>query len=521
MTLKHSGHIVGALCFIHSGALRDGSASGLRCVLAYAAGIDCDGSACCFNNRDFAGKDAMKTEVQEMAPCRQKITVEFTPEEVDAAFTESYESLMSNVAIKGFRRGHVPLARLKRQFGKDVAKEVCGKLVEKGLSDTLEEKSLKPMGEFEAELDDLTASPGESLTFSGEIDIRPDFELPEYEKVEVEDSFQPAAEEDVDQGLEEYRRRFADEIPTDEPAGESDLVDADIVMTCEGKELWRSPAERAVPIRLDGANLAGIPVEDFAKKLAGISKGESRTLDHELPEDYSDKEVAGKTAKVEINAKAVKKVVLPEVNDEFAKRLGMSDLPALREQVKASIEASRKQASSEQLEQDIVDKIIELTPFDLPQGVLERQKEVTLERTKNQFIRAGIEPDALDERADEIEEAATKSAERTIRRVLIFQAIAEKEEISVSEGEFQGQIQTLANHYRVPPAKMLRIIERNEGGVGMMLEELRDIKVTRFLMDKVSVKGGEKDSQAEGSPAEDANEGGAEEVAEANKEASS
>lgn len=425
----------------------------------------------------------MKVEVTDVAPCRKKLSVEVPAEKVDEVYEETYSFLQSNVQVKGFRKGHAPKRVLQRKFKDEVSKDVRGKLFQQSYEEALKENDLSPMGDPDLDVETLTAEPGQSFSFETEVDVRPKFDLPEYKGLKLTETVEVISDESVDEQLKNMRHSFAQHESVEDKSQADDMLEVDVVAMVEEEELLNEKAQR---VRIDGERLFGIECKDLVEKLTGLAKGDETALELALPDDFYKEEMRGKTTKIQLTVTDVLRAELPEMDDAFAKNLGMDSMDKLRDTIRRNIRTEREREARQTLEQDAAGELIDACSFDLPEEFMKRQTEAALIRSKMQMARMGATKEYMDEQAEEIEKSSKEETERTVRRTIIFDAIADKEEIEVSEEEIWGQIQMLARSYNITPEKMLKRVQDNNGLMAIA-SELRDIKVTKVILDAAEI----------------------------------
>jgi trigger factor len=340
------------------------------------------------------------------------------------------------------------------------------------------------MGEPDLDPESLEVHRDDAFRFTTEVDVRPEFELAAYKNLVLHESIEPVTDEEVESRLEALRENFADQTPADGPAAAGHLVEGTVVLTCGDEELVNQEG-RAV--RLEGSSFFGYEVGDLVEHLGGATPGETREIPFTIPEEHPREDLRGQPATIRLSVEKVLASQLPEVDDAFAGRLGMQSVDQLRQQIKESIESDRRTSAREETERELIDKLIEANPFDLPEQVLEHLTQSSLERSKAQMQYMGRTPEEIEAATEELTESSRQEAERTVRRMIILDAIAEKEEITVTEADFQQHLQMLSQAYRTPPADLLKNIEQR-GGLASMENEIRDIKVTQLLLDEAEIQ---------------------------------
>jgi trigger factor len=426
----------------------------------------------------------MEIQIEEVAPCRKRLTVDCSEEDVNQAFEESFKEVMNLAQLPGFRKGHAPRRMIERKFGDQITDDVRGRLFRQGLADGLKRENLSPMGEPEIQLEKLDVRRGQSLQFSTEIDVRPQFELKPCEGLKLTERVRAVSDEEVDERLEQLRARFADYEETNRPAEKENLVEGAVRLTCGEEEVFHQE-ERA--IRIEGSTIFGIEAGDLEEKLGGIQVGETRSIDFTMPDSYPREELRGKAATFTITPTKILETRLPEIDDAFAQRLGMESAQSLSDQIRESIRGEHKNESRQALEEDLLTRLIEENPFDIPQGLKDRQAQANFQRSEMNLRFMGGGNAEIDEtQRENLRKESDEQADRQIRRMILFDAIGDKEGVSVSQGELSAHIEQLARYYRTPPKKMLQDIEERQG-LGMVEAELRDIKVVQALLDKAEV----------------------------------
>ncbi len=426
----------------------------------------------------------MSIDVTDVAPCRKRVKVEVPATRVDSLFDETYNSIGQQVALKGFRKGHAPRRALEKRFAGEVARDVRSRLMQEVLGEGLREKNLSPLGEPELDSETLEAKPGEAFRFEAEIDVRPDFELPEYKGLAITDPAVAPTEEEIQEQLQRLADYFKDHQVKLTPAEEGDVLEADVVFSARGETLFEESDQR---IAVEGSQVFGIEVEGLVARLAGAEPGGQILLTLTLPEDYPRKDLRGVEAELRLSVKKVLRTVTPPVDDELAKKLGMDDLAALRRQIENNLEGEKRTEARKAMEAQLADKLLESVSFELPEAFLRKQIDQNTARTRMRLAQMGAGAEFLQEREEELKERAASETEREIRRTIVYDAIADQEKIEVEEAEIRAHLDALARHHQPTPAKMLeRIQELN--GLPAMAAEIRDLKVTQFLLDHADIQ---------------------------------
>lgn len=422
----------------------------------------------------------MEYEIIDAGPCRKRLLLKFSAEDIDAAFDETYREINGYVQIKGFRKGKAPRHALEKRFGKEAAGTAKQELTEKNLADVIEKEKLQVIGSVIDKNKDAMPAPGEPFQVEIEMDVAPDFELPEYKGVLIESVPVEVTDARVDEAIDRYRAAFTTFTPTEEAAKEGDVVILDFTSRVDGQEIISMQDQK---LRVEGEIIFDLPYPELVSTFVGAKAGDVKTFTLTLPEDHTSDELRGKPADFEATIKAVEAAQVPEMNDAFAEGLGMGTLDDLRERVRRNLAHEAMVDASLKEEDLLVDTLLAGLDFEVPQAMVEGETDALLEQRLNQLARSGAVPgDALQKQVESYRPEAREMAIRQVRWGILARKIADKEEITVTPEDLNQQIESLAASYRTTPAKMLKHI-RNAGGVEPMVDQVRFMKVVKFLRD--------------------------------------
>lgn len=409
--------------------------------------------------------------------CRYSLEVTVPVEEVERETERVVEALREKVRLPGFRPGKVPAGIIRSRFAAEVRQQVLEALVPKALRQEVEKANLPLVGE--PDIHDLEFEPGKPLRFRAEFEVIPEFELQEYRGLTVSYSEPEVTEEDIDRRLEELREQKADYVNVDpRPAADGDyvLVHLESVAGVEGK-----------PIRQEDLMLhLGDPdtLPDFTENLRGVAPGEEKEFDVAYPEDYGEPRLAGKRVRFRVLLKAIRRKELPELNDEFAKDLGdYQDLAELREEVRKSLLAEREFLAQQRAKNELIDKLVDLHDFPVPEVFVERQMEANVEQRMRELVAQGVDPRSIRLDWDKVRQAQGERARREVKASMILERIADREAIETTYEELDREIQRIARQRREPVPAVRKRLEQ-EGQLRRLASRIRIDKTLNFLFEQ-------------------------------------
>ena len=450
----------------------------------------------------------MKSAVENLTPTRVKLNVEVPFEELKPSIAEAYKTVASQIQVPGFRKGKVPSRIIDQRVGRGYVLETA---INDGLNGwyqaAVQESGIRPLSRPEVEITEVpdpSATDG-GLKFAAEVDVRPEIELPDYSGIEVQVAAAESSEADVDKALDELRGRFGTLKSVDRPAADGDFLTIDITATIDGEEV-DSAAGLSYQVG------AGTMLEGMDEAVTGLSTDEDAIFDTTLVGG----DHAGEAAQVKVVVKAVKERELPEANDDFAQLASEFDtLAELREDLAKQAADSKIVEQGVEARDKVLDKLVELVEVPVPDSVVEEQLEA-------HFQEGNGHGDGEHDTEEHREEVRTNTA-RAFQNEIILDAIAEKEEVDVSQNELIDYIVTTASQYGMDPNQFAQIIDQS-GQVPMMVSEVRRRKALAVVLGHATVTDTEGNTvdlsdfvrpAGEEAPAADAADADATETAEA------
>ena len=413
----------------------------------------------------------MKSAVENLTPTRVKLNVEVPFEELKPSIAEAYKTVASQIQVPGFRKGKVPSKLIDQRVGRGYVLETA---VNEGLNGwyqaAVQETGIRPLSRPEVEITEVpdpSATDGE-LKFHAEVDVRPEIELPDYAGIKVEVAAAESTDADVDKALDELRGRFGTLKSVDRPAADGDFLTIDLTATIDGAEV-----DSATGLSYQVG--AGTMLEGLDEAVTGLSADEDATFDTTLVGG----EHAGESAQVKVIVKSVKERELPEADDDFAQLATEFDtLAELREDLAKQAAESKVVEQGVEARDKVLDKLVELVEVPVPESVVEEQLE---QHFNAENAHGEGEHDTEEHRAE-----VKANTERAFQNEIILDAIAEKEEVNVSQNELIDYIVTTASQYGMDPNQFAQIIDQS-GQVPMMVSEVRRRKALAVVLGQAEV----------------------------------
>jgi trigger factor len=384
----------------------------------------------------------MKFDIDELGPVQRKVRVELPAETVASEFAHAYKNLGQRVRVKGFRTGKIPRSVLQGIYGDEVKGEVKSHLVEETLGEVIKERGLQIVSRPEVEANDLNEGGG--FSFSAIFEIKPEIDVKDYLGVEVEKIKIAVTDEQVQEALKRLQEGHArlEPVIDRDVVQKGDFVALDFEGSIDGKPFSGGKGENYM-IEVG----SGHALPQFEEAVAGLKLGAQQTVHVDYPENYSNKEIAGKTVNFNLTVREIKQKVLPTLDDEFAKDHGEhGSLDELKAAIRKRLEDELKHYQDEELKEKLISHLIETHSFTVPPSMVDRQTRYLMERYQSQS--EGQAAIGEGENATPPMEEARKTLEgraaRQVQATLLVEKISQQEKIEITDKDIQERVDNMA-----------------------------------------------------------------------------
>jgi trigger factor len=379
----------------------------------------------------------IKVDIDELSSVQRKVRVELPVETVASEFSRAYKNLGQRVRVKGFRTGKIPRSVLQGIYGDEVKGEVRSHLVQESLGEIIRQRGLQIVSRPEVEANDL--SEAGAFSFSAVFEIKPEITVKDYLDIELERPKLAISDDQVEQALRRLQEAHArlEPVTNRDVVQRGDFVTVDFDGTIDGKPFSGGRGENYT---LEVG--AGQALPQFEEAVIGLKRDERQSVDVNYPENYPNKEIAGKTVTFSLVVREIKQKVLPVLDDDFAKDHGeCASLQELKERIRTRLTDELKRYQDEDLKEKIISKLIEAHSFAAPPSMIERQTRYLMERYQSQVAQSGA--DAGSPPLEEARKTLETRALRQVQATLLIERIAQLEKIEVSDRAVQERIDNL------------------------------------------------------------------------------
>ena len=424
--------------------------------------------------------------IEEAGPCKKKISVEIPEETIKEVTDEQYESLRKEAMVPGFRKGRAPRRLLEKRFGKETAEQVKLKLLADAGDSAVKDNDLNVLREPDIDFENIELPAAGPLKFDFEIEVRPEFDLPQLEGIAVSKTKLKVTDEQIEKEIEQLQKWSGVWVPREDGAIElDDQIIADVVLKAEGVEEEEKLDNVEVFVRQNGF-VGAIPIEKLDELLIGAKPGDVKEISVEVPKTYFKEEYRGKKVDVRIAVRDIKWLQPAVLNEDFLKRFGVEDENELRERVQDTLQSRLEQQLRTEMAEQIYRYLLENTDFDLPVDVVADQADTILQRRYSNLMMRGLGREQIEEQMEQLRAGSEQQAKEQLKIFFIMDKVAEKLGIEVGEEEINGHIARLAIQRGQRPERMREEMLRS-GSLTQFRLQVREDKCVAKLLESAKI----------------------------------
>ena len=421
----------------------------------------------------------MKTELTDVTETQKTISIEIPTDVVDAEFDRVARGFTKQARLPGFRPGKVPQTLIKQRFREQILHDVMHGLIPRAVEEALQTRGIEPVDT--PDVRDVDLAEGRPLKFTAAFETVPPFDPGDLSSITLRQASAQVSDEDVDDMLRRLRERAAKyETVEGRAIADDDTVALDMDRTDAAGHVDH---REGVTVQLGAA---GNP-PGFDAQLLGLNEGDSKTFAVQFPEDYSVPELANTQQTYSVTVKGIRRRVLPDLDDEFAKDIGPFDsLSALRDHVRHDLEAEAQDNARRQVRSDLFRQLSQRIPFELPTSLVDREMDRRVEEFARQLASQNVDPRQAGIDWGQFREAQREPAWNAVASALALDEIARREQITVMPEDVDKEIERFAVRAGRTPAALRAQLEK-EGGISRLYAGLRREKAVDLALSRAKM----------------------------------
>ena len=390
------------------------------------------------------------------------LTIERTAEELDKAIEKAYHKIKNQVSLPGFRKGKVPQKMIEKQYGVEVFfEDAANFLINDSYKEEIEGCELEIVSQPDINVTQIEK--GKPFIYEAYVAIKPEVTLGEYKGLEYYKADNTVSKEDIDKEIERTREMNSRRVPVeDRPAQNGDIVNIDFEGFCNGKAFDGGKAEGHTLTLGSGTFIPG-----FEDQIVGKNIGEEFDVNVTFPEDYQAENLKGKEAVFKCKLNEIKVKELPEVDDEFAAEVSEFDtLEEYKADIRKNMEAAKAEESKREAENQLVEKAIENAEMIIPDPMVDMESYQVAHNFQMRMESQGISMDQYfqitGQTAEKFLEDAKPSALKNIKSRLVLEAIANAENLEVTDEDLDAEVHKMAEMYQMEYDQLNKMITDEE-----------------------------------------------------------
>ncbi len=419
-------------------------------------------------------------DIKKINDAKTEITVKVEEKEWEEALDKSFNKIIKDIKIDGFRKGKAPRDIYERKYGKEkIYMDAVDSLLQKVYIKVLDETKLIPVAQPTFELKEVF---DKGVTYVITIVTNPPVTIEKYRGLGVKKEEAKVTKKEIEEEIENIRRQYTELEIKESPIENGDIA----VINFEGFK---------DDIPFDGGKGENYPLEigsntfipGFEEQLIGLKKGDQKEIEVTFPENYFSEELKGQKVTFKVEVKEVKRKVIPEINEEFFEDLGMegiNDLKSLEKDVEERIKAKKSIANENIYIDNLLKEVAKHTKVEIPEEIIEEEMKRMIGQFSEQLKLQGIELDQYyqmtNTKEEDIRNHMKPEAENRVKYRLILEKIAELENIKITDKEAQKEADKLAERYQMETEEFLRMF----GGLDMIKYDMKMRKAMEILKEE-------------------------------------
>jgi trigger factor len=405
-----------------------------------------------------AYKLSLGVKVEKTGPCKRHVTVTVPRKDLDYYFDSQIKELVKNAVVPGFRAGHVPRKLVEKRFRADVEGQVCQKILIDSLEQLATENKLNAINEPDLNIRDLKIPEKGDFEYNFNVEVAPEFDLPNYTGLSINHPVREISEDDVDTHLNRLRESLAEIRSVDRPVEAGDVVTADIIIKI-GDELLGRYMQRNVAVKPILA-FRDAQLNDFDKLIIGTQPGDTRVGGAIVGNEVADKALRGVTVEVEFHVIGTSERVIPEVDAELLAKMELGTAEELRKEIRETLERQIKHHQRQSARVQVLEQITGSGEWELPESLVRRQVENAMRRELLEMRQAGYSPEEITVRENELRQSAISTTRQALKEHFVLDRIAEEQKLTVEPVEIDVEIALMAHQQGENPRKVRTFLEK-------------------------------------------------------------
>ena len=422
---------------------------------------------------------SIEVNIENVGPCKKHVRVKVPRSDIDHFMIDCVKEVAKNASVPGFRAGRVPPALAKTRFRDEIKDSVRQRVLMSSLEQLADENSLDPINEPDFEVESLRIPDEGDFEYEFDVEVRPEFELPNYGGLKIQRPIREITEEDVSAYLDRFVGQYATLVNHDGPAEPRDFVTASIEFSRNGesyRKISTVDLQLKPIIRFRDAEITG-----FDQLMAGSTIGTVKTIDIVISSEAEQIEMRGERLTATITVLNVQRQQLPEFDSAFFERVGYSDAQELRDEIHGMLRRQVTYDQRQECRRQVLGKITASATWELPESLVNKQTENALRREMLEMQQAGFTTQQIMARENELRQQSVTSTRQALKEHFVLDRIATQEKIEVTPIDIDSEINMMAVQRGESPRRVRARLQKS-GVIENLEAQIRERKAVDFIL---------------------------------------
>lgn len=422
----------------------------------------------------------MDVSIEDVGPCKKHIRIVVKRSAIDDVYADLLDEYVGKAEVPGFRVGHVPASLVSKRFKSELAEQAKQRVLMASLEQLGENSELDPINQPNLDLDSIEIPEEGDFEYEFDIEVRPSFELPDYKGLEITRPNREVTDEEVDAYLSMFLDQYGKLTPIETPAEAGDFVAVNIKTTHNG-ELLSTLRDVSIRIR-PTLRFQDAEFEGFAEFMQGVQVGDVRETTLTISDEADSIPMRQESVQVAFEVLDVKRTEVPELNEDFFDRIGVTSEEELRDQIFKTLERQVRYEQRQATRELILEKITESADWDLPEDLVKKQVENALRREILEMQQAGFTSKEILARENVLRQQSLSMTRQNLKEHFVLDRIAELEGIEVNDYDLDVEIYSMAMQRGENPRRLRARMVKN-GSIENLEAQIRERKAVDVIID--------------------------------------
>lgn len=400
----------------------------------------------------------MQFTVEDLSSVKKILHIEIPEADITSEIDKAYNDLKKTAKIKGFRQGKAPRRVLQRIYQKEVHADITARLIQTSFAEALKQTELKAIGE--PQIDPSEMKEHSPYRYQATIEIAPEIADIDFKGIDLKKTVYPITDVEIETQIKMLQKNLARMEPVNDPrpCQQGDPVIVDYEGFKGGQPYDEVQKTENFTLKLGDGHI----LKAFDDGIIGMQAGETRRFEVQFPEDYFNKALAGQAVEFAVTLKEIRKEVLPEIDDEFAKRLGPYEtVDAVKAAIRDNLQKGYSKRTEQELNEQIFQALIAKSPFEVPDTLVNYELEGILDEAERAFTYHNMSLEEVGQTREKMAEKYRDTAEKQVKRYLMLNKIIGQENLSLSDEELEAGIAAMAETSKQPVAEIKKYYQEN------------------------------------------------------------